>query len=100
MRSFLIMATTLLLTSSVSAQEFAESQPAGRNLNMIAGLSAGLAGESRASVRDLVTFRDPRWTLLTLTQIGVSAADAQTSLHNLRVCPTCLETGSSRWVIG
>jgi hypothetical protein len=96
----LATATTLLIVTSANAQEFIQSQPAGRNLNMIAGLSAGLAAESRATVRDLVTFRDPRWSLLTLAQIAASTADAQTSLANLHRCPNCLETGSSRLVVG
>jgi len=38
--------------------------------------------------------------LLTLAQIAASTADAQTSLANLRRCPNCLETGSSRLVVG
>lgn len=90
----------LLVNASASAQEFVRSRPAGRDPNVFAAVSSGLAAESKATVRDLVTFRDPRWTLLTVAQIAAATADAETSLHNFHRCPTCLETGISRLVVG
>jgi hypothetical protein len=100
MKKLLLLAMTLLVTTSVSAQEFVRSQPAGRDANVIPAESGGLVAETRATVRDLVTFRDQRWTLLTIAQIAASTADAETSLHNFHRCPTCLETGISKLVVG
>lgn len=91
---------TALVTMNVSAQEFVRSQPAGRNPNAIASLAGGFAAEGKATVRDLATFRDPRWTVLTLAQIAASTADVKTSLHNFDRCPTCVETGSPKFVVG
>jgi hypothetical protein len=47
-----------------------------------------------------VSFRDSTWTFLTIAQIAAATADVETSLHNFRACPTCVETGSSRFVVG
>jgi hypothetical protein len=100
MMKYLLSLMTVLITMHVSAQEFVRNQPAGRNLNAIGGLAGGLAAEGKATVHDLVTFRDPRWIVLTIAQIAASTADAETSLHNFHRCPTCIETGISRFVIG
>lgn len=100
MKKCLLLLTTALVTMNVSAQEFVRSHPAGKNPNAIAALSGGLAAEGKATVRDLVTFRDPGWTVLTLAQIAASTADAETSLHVFHRCATCVETGISRFVIG
>ena len=100
MKKYLLLLTASLVTTNVSAQEFIRSHPAGKNPNAIAALSGGLAAEGKATVRDLVTLRYPSWTVLTIAQIAASAADAQTSLHNFHRCPTCLETGISRFVVG
>src|SRR6267378_1985466 len=53
-----------------------------------------------ATARDLVTFRDPKWTFLTIAQIAAATADTETSLHNFRICPRCVEIGISRLVVG
>jgi hypothetical protein len=100
MKKYLLFLMTALVTMNVSAQEFVRSRPAGRNPNAIAALAGGLAAEGKATVRDLVTFRDPRWTVLTIAQIAASTADGATSLHTFHRCPTCLETGISRFVVG
>jgi hypothetical protein len=67
---------------------------------LFAAAANSLAAETRAAARDLVTLHDRDWSLLTLAQIGAATADAQTSLHNLHICPNCEETGISRWVVG
>lgn len=52
------------------------------------------------AARDFAAFRDPAWSALTLAQIGAGSADAATSLNNLRACPSCTETGVSRFFVG
>jgi hypothetical protein len=100
MKKILLLAATLLITASVSAQEFVRTQPAGIDHNVFMTASNGLAGETRATARDLVTFRDPKWTLLTIAQIAAGAADAQTSLNVFHRCSRCVEVGTSRLVVG
>jgi len=100
MKKILVLAATLLITASVGAQEFVRTQPAGRDHNVFAAASMGLAGETRAATHDLVTFRDPRWTLLTIAQIAAASADAETSLNVFHRCRTCVEVGTSRLVVG
>ncbi len=67
---------------------------------MVAAISVGLVAETGATAEELATFRDPKWTFLTIAQIAAATADAETSLHNFRACPTCMETGISRLVVG
>jgi hypothetical protein len=100
MRTFLFLAAAFLIAASGRAQQFVRSQPAGRDPNMFMAISGGLAAETGATARDLVTFRDPKWTSLTIAQLAAATADAKTSLHNFRVCPRCRETGISRLVVG
>jgi hypothetical protein len=100
MKKLLPLAAILLVTASVDAQEFVRSRPAGRASKVFGGVSGGLVAETGATARDLVTFRDPKWTLLTIAQIAAATADAETSLHNFRSCSTCVETGISRLVVG
>jgi len=100
MKKLLPLAAILLVTASVDAQEFVKSQPAGRTPKVCSAMSGGLVGETAATARELVTFRDPKWTLLTIAQIAAATADAETSLHNFRSCSTCVETGISRLVVG
>ena len=96
MRKYLFLVLALLVPVNAHAQKFAASPSAGKQIGVIRGLAA----ESRATVRELVTFRDPRWSLLTIAQIAASTADAETSLHDFHLCPTCLETGMARFVVG
>jgi hypothetical protein len=100
MKKSMVLAATLLITASVGAQEFVRTQPAGRDHNVFTAASKGLAGETRAAARDLATFRDPKWTLLTIAQIAAAASDAQTSLNVFHRCPRCVEIGTSRLVVG
>ena len=67
---------------------------------MFAAASKGLAAETGAAARDLVTFRDPGWSLLTIAQIAAASADAETSLNVFHRCRTCVEAGTSRLVVG
>lgn len=94
------LAIAILVAPNVHAQSYDGTQPAGRDHNVFTAASAGLVAETRAAARDLVTFRDPRWTLLTIAQIAAAAADAQTSLNVFHRCPTCVEVGTSRLVVG
>jgi hypothetical protein len=100
MKKTLLLAATALISTSAGAQEFVKSQPAGRTPKVFSAMSGGLVGETAATARELVTFRDPKWTLLTIAQIAAATADAETSLHNFRSCSTCVETGISRLVVG
>jgi hypothetical protein len=96
----IFLLAALLVTASASAQEFVRSRPTGRDPNVFAAVSSGLVAETRATARDLAAFRDRKWTLLTIAQIVAASADAETSLHNFHHCPTCVETGISRLVVG
>jgi len=100
MKKILILAATLVITASVGAQDFVRSQPAGRDRSGLKAASGGLVAETGAAARDLVTFRDPQWTLLTIAQIASASTDARTSLDVFHRCSTCLETGTSRLVVG
>jgi hypothetical protein len=100
MKKILILAASLIIVASVGAQDFVASQPAGRDSNALTSASEGLVAETRATARDLVTFRDPKWTLLTIAQIAAAAADVKTSLNVFHRCPTCVEAGISRLVVG
>jgi hypothetical protein len=100
MRRSAFLAIAILIAPTVRAQDYVESQPAGRDPKMFAAISGGLVAETGATARELATFRDPKWTFLTIVQIAAATADAETTLHNFRVCPTCTETGISRLVVG
>jgi hypothetical protein len=100
MRRISLLAATLLATSSVAGQDLVRSQPAAKNSRAFGAVASGLVAETGATARDLVTFRDRRWTLLTIAQIGAATADAETSLHNFHRCPACVEKGIARLVVG
>ena len=76
------------------------AQSAGKTHGVLVAIPLGVAGEVAATARDFATFHDKQWTILTFAQIGAATADAQTSLYNLRHCPTCREVGASRFVVG
>jgi hypothetical protein len=97
---FPILAATLLSTVSVNAQEFDRNPPSGKDSRVITIFTSGLAAETRAAARDLVTFRDREWSVLTIAQVAAATVDAETSLHNFHRCPVCTETGISRVVVG
>jgi hypothetical protein len=100
MRRSLFLYIALLVAHSASAQDFVRTQHAGRSGNGFAAITRGLVAETGATARDLATFRDPKWTVLTLAQIAASTADAETSFQNFNHCPTCIESGPSRFVVG
>jgi hypothetical protein len=100
MRRSAFLGMAILMAPNLRAQDYVESQPAGKDPKMVAAISVGLVAETGATARELATFRDPKWTFLTIAQIAAATADAETSLHNFRVCPTCMETGISRLVVG
>jgi hypothetical protein len=88
------------MSHSVRSQDFAGAHPAGTQNNLFAAITYGLIAETRATGRELATFRDPDWTILTLAQIAAASADAKTSIDNLHRCPGCFESGISRFVVG
>jgi len=98
-RSFWLM-LAFLVASDAGAQEVEKVQPAGNVRNALTAVPLGLARQYRLSARDLVTFRDPQWSVLTIAQIGAATADAVTSLNNLNHCVGCAETGASRIFVG
>jgi len=89
-----------LAASGARAQEIEKVQPAGNVRNALTAVPLGVARQYRLSAQDLVTFRDPQWSVLTIAQIGAATADAVTSLNNLNHCPGCAETGVSRIFVG
>ncbi len=100
MRKISFLAAIFLATFSVGAQEFARSRPARRASSEFGAIAGGLVTETGAAARDLVTLHDPKWAFLTIAQIGAATADAETSLHNFHRCPTCVEKGIARLVVG
>jgi hypothetical protein len=90
----------LLVSPIAHAQQIEKVQPAGTAQNELLSKPIGVAREVAATARDFVTFRDPAWSILTIAQIGAASADASTSLNNLHSCPSCSETGVSRFFVG
>jgi len=90
----------LLLSPIVQAQQIEKVQPASTVLKAILSKPLSVTREVAAASRDFVTLRDPQWTALTIGQIGAASADAVTSLNNLHSCPSCSETGVSRFFVG
>jgi hypothetical protein len=105
-RLFSLTVEVLLLASVTHAQEIEKAepvekvQPAGTARIALIAVPRGVAREFKLSTTDLVTFRDPRWSVLTLTQIGAATADAVTSINNLNHCSVCVESGPSRIFVG
>jgi hypothetical protein len=93
MRRSAFLAIAILIAPNVHAQDYVRSQPAGRDPHAFTAVTDGLVAETGATARDLVTFRDPKWTFLTIAQIAAATADTETSLHNFRICPRCVEIG-------
>ena len=91
---------TFVLSQVASAQQIDKVQPAGTARIELLSTPIKVAREVAVTARDFVTIRDPPWTILTAGQIGAASADAATSLNNLHNCPSCSETGVSRFFVG
>jgi len=89
----------LFLSPIAQSQQIEKVQPAAAVRDAIVSKPLGLAREVAAASRDLVMFRDPQWSVLTIGQIGAASADAVTSLNNLHTCPSCSESGVSRFFV-
>src|SRR5580692_5992136 len=100
MKQLCVFALLFLLASCASGQRFESSQPAGREHSGVMAVPRGMAGELTATVRDFATFRDKEWEILTFAQIAAGAADAETSLYNLRNDSSSREIGVTRFFIG
>ncbi len=100
LRAIRLLAFVLCLSTVLRAQQTGELPPAGSVRNSFLSKPRGIAREVAAASRDFATFRDPRWSLLTIAQIGAASADAVTSLNNFHSCPNCIETGPGRIFIG
>jgi hypothetical protein len=109
--SFLRAAKRMLLQSGLfalmfcrcapsHAQELEKVQPTAQVQRGILSVPFGVAHEVKNAARDLATFRDPQWSVLTIAQIGAASADAVTSLNNLQSCPSCTEVGPARNFVG
>ena len=90
----------LLLSPIARAQQSEKVQPAVTVRNAILSKPLSVTREVAAASSDFVKFRDPQWSFLTIAQIGAASADAVTSLNNLHTCPSCSETGPSRFFVG
>jgi hypothetical protein len=100
MSRFVWLSAALIVASAASAQDLEKVQPAGNVRGSLMAVPCGVAREFKLSARDFVTFRDPKWSVLTLMQVGAATADLVTSLNNLNHCASCEETGPSRIFIG
>jgi hypothetical protein len=94
------LAIALLLSPIAQAQQIEKVQPTAAVRKAILSKPVGVAREVVATSRDFVMFRDPQSSVLTIAQIGAASADAVTSLNNLHSCPSCSETGVSRFFVG
>jgi hypothetical protein len=74
--------------------------PAGSTQTKALRIPLRLAEESRDTVRELISFRDPGWDALTAAQVAASLADARTSLTVFERKPNFGEVGVSRYVVG
>lgn len=90
----------LLLSPIARAQQTEKVQPAVTIRNAILSKPLSVTREVAAASRDFVMFRDPQWSILTIGQIGAASTDAVTSLNNLHTCPSCSETGVSKFFVG
>jgi hypothetical protein len=104
MRQFLLL-LALAIPLAGHAQNTHENlvervQPAPTSKGFFLPKFRGLASETKATARDCVSFRDPKWEALTWAQIAAATADAHTSLQSLHRCSYCQEVGSSKFVIG
>jgi hypothetical protein len=99
MKHICCLAMALWLSPVAHSQQSEKVQPAAAH-HMQFSKPLGVAREVAATARDLVTFRDPQWSVLTIGQIGAASADAVTSLNNLHGCSSCSETGVSRFFVG
>ena len=95
-----LVVLVFLLLPVARSQQIEKVQPAPPVRSELLSKPLGLAREVRATARDLVTFRDPQWSVLTLAQIGAAGADEATTLNNFRICASCTEIGASRFFVG
>jgi hypothetical protein len=95
------LALALALSPIACAQQLEKVQPipTAHNKHLVS-MPIGLVREARAAAKDLAEFHDPAWSALTIAQIGAASADEATSLNNFHACPTCVETGVSRFFLG
>lgn len=100
MRHGFLLTVALLAAQTACAQDLDGAHPAGRQNNVFASIVEELAAQTRSTARDLATFRDPNWTVLTLAQIAAASADTKTTLNNFNRCPSCFEAGYSRYFLG
>lgn len=99
--SWQVLIVLVLLDSPIlRSQQLEKIQPPAPPPSGLISKPLGFAREVRASARDFVTFRDPRWSALTIAQIGAATADEVTTLNNFRICATCAEIGPSRFFVG
>jgi hypothetical protein len=90
----------LLLSPIAHSQQIEKVQPAVMVRNTLLSKPMGVAREVAATARDFAKLRDPQWSVLTIAQIGAASADAATSLNNFHSCPSCSESGVSRFFVG
>jgi hypothetical protein len=94
------LSMALLVSPIAYARQIETVRPTGTLRNGLLSKPAAVAREVAATARDFVSFRDPRWSILTIGQIGAASADMVTSLDNVHNCPSCSEVGVSRFFVG
>jgi hypothetical protein len=94
MKTF-ILAFILLSASAVAAQE-----PTGRYGNPLISVVDGVLVETGSTAKDLITFKRPAMTWLTIAQMAAAAGDGQVSLNNLHRNPHMEDTGIVRLLVG
>lgn len=92
------LVVALLSSPAAQSQEVEKVQPSIPKL--VFSKPLGVTREVATAAREFALFHDPQWSALTIAQIGAASADAATSLNNFRACPTCLETGVSKYFVG
>lgn len=94
------LALPLLFSPVARSQQIENVQSSAKIPKIILSSPLGVTREVANASKDFLLFRDPQWSALTIAQIGAASADAATSLNNFQRCPTCLETGVSKYFVG
>jgi hypothetical protein len=99
-KTFLIAIFLFAIPAARSGELYERVLPAPPSHKLPFSIPLALATETKATVRDLATFRDPQWDALTIAQIVAAVADEKTSLAAFRHDPYSGEVGVSRLVVG
>jgi len=112
MKRYVLFVVSFLIATTSHAQEMNQAQeivpshqiekvqPAGKPIRPFLAIPRNVSREVGGTARDLSTFQDWQWSVLTIGQAGAGIADIKTSLNAINICATCREVGLSRFLVG